>query len=242
MDGSGEHQVLGTFLAERDAPCPRCGYNLRGVESAQCPECGEPLKLALAKRRRLGGWGPFLVLVFAWLLIAGGINTTREVRRLIIEREAVIASNQRIAATRARLKAQMDRVQQQLDSTAELSGGIGSTALREFQEESSRQFKAMIDQQRTAMRQQLQRQMASMTPKARPTPTLAQVWIGSTPLQRAGSIWAASLAVLSLLGLLLTAVAAARGSSRVRPLTWAAGTLFLLYAGWHVTQFVRELA
>lgn len=28
------------FLADHDMPCDGCGYNLRGMEGLQCPECG----------------------------------------------------------------------------------------------------------------------------------------------------------------------------------------------------------
>jgi len=35
------------FLARHDAPCPKCGYNLRTVQSPTCPECGLQLKLTL---------------------------------------------------------------------------------------------------------------------------------------------------------------------------------------------------
>lgn len=35
------------FLAERDVPCPGCGYNLRGLESPACPECNEALELRI---------------------------------------------------------------------------------------------------------------------------------------------------------------------------------------------------
>lgn len=33
------------FLADRDEKCPACDYNLRGLLSDQCPECGEALVL-----------------------------------------------------------------------------------------------------------------------------------------------------------------------------------------------------
>lgn len=29
-----------TYLATHDAPCPGCGYNLRGLRESSCPECG----------------------------------------------------------------------------------------------------------------------------------------------------------------------------------------------------------
>ncbi|HVU62941.1 MAG TPA: hypothetical protein VHC70_03125 [Phycisphaerales bacterium] len=37
--------LLLQFLADRDHPCPGCGYNLRALTVPRCPECNEPLKL-----------------------------------------------------------------------------------------------------------------------------------------------------------------------------------------------------
>ncbi len=37
---------LRAYLAENDASCPRCRYNLRGVTRAICPECGTFLDVA----------------------------------------------------------------------------------------------------------------------------------------------------------------------------------------------------
>lgn len=34
------------FLAGRDVPCPRCGYNLRDSVTARCPECGRRVGIA----------------------------------------------------------------------------------------------------------------------------------------------------------------------------------------------------
>ena len=49
MNPSEEQQsepvLLKQFLATRDIPCPVCGYNLRGISSAKCPECGRSLEL-----------------------------------------------------------------------------------------------------------------------------------------------------------------------------------------------------
>jgi ribosomal protein L37E len=43
--GRGEAELLRRYLEEHDAPCQRCGYNLRGLKSDECPECGLPISL-----------------------------------------------------------------------------------------------------------------------------------------------------------------------------------------------------
>ena len=40
--------TLLAWLADRDVPCPLCGYNLRGLIALRCPECGHDLRLAVA--------------------------------------------------------------------------------------------------------------------------------------------------------------------------------------------------
>ena len=37
--GSDETDLV-RFLSVRDAACPRCQYNLRGLQGTACPECG----------------------------------------------------------------------------------------------------------------------------------------------------------------------------------------------------------
>ena len=44
-----EAELLKALLAERDLPCPVCGYNLRAIASTNCPECGAKLDLASAQ-------------------------------------------------------------------------------------------------------------------------------------------------------------------------------------------------
>ena len=51
-----EVALLLTFLRERDASCPLCGYNLRNLVRPQCPECREPLVLAVGVRKLRFGW------------------------------------------------------------------------------------------------------------------------------------------------------------------------------------------
>ncbi len=50
------------FLAGRSALCPRCAYDLIDIETARCPECGEPLVLKIGSPRVRFGW---LVLAMA---------------------------------------------------------------------------------------------------------------------------------------------------------------------------------
>jgi hypothetical protein len=43
-----DSDLVRMHLAFRDVPCPHCGYNLRGLAAAQCPECSTPLRLTIA--------------------------------------------------------------------------------------------------------------------------------------------------------------------------------------------------
>lgn len=48
--------LLIEYLRDRDAPCPLCGYNLRSLQVATCPECRETLSLAVGFRKPRFGW------------------------------------------------------------------------------------------------------------------------------------------------------------------------------------------
>ena len=41
-----EHAFL-WYVRDRDAACPLCGYNVRGLNTNRCPECGRELRLTL---------------------------------------------------------------------------------------------------------------------------------------------------------------------------------------------------
>ena len=47
MDADG---LLLAFVRDRDAACPRCGYNVRNLTKPVCPECEEPLLLKVGGR------------------------------------------------------------------------------------------------------------------------------------------------------------------------------------------------
>ncbi len=68
-------EQVAAFLADRDEPCPGCGYNLRGAASPTCPECGRPIELALRGTER--GHSRLVALALVWVLVASVIGATR---------------------------------------------------------------------------------------------------------------------------------------------------------------------
>lgn len=71
--GSGDLEGRwGRFIAAHDFPCPGCGYNLRGLSTGVCPECGAAVDreaaMYVGEEIHLGGGTAVL-----WLaVIAGG--------------------------------------------------------------------------------------------------------------------------------------------------------------------------
>lgn len=98
--GSREPQpVLGQFLADRDVPCPRCRYNLRGVASEACPECGWALILMLRDRGLARYARLALAMAFLWASLVGGFISVQswklidtQYRDLLARRSAIAAS------------------------------------------------------------------------------------------------------------------------------------------------------
>ncbi|MCZ6612890.1 MAG: hypothetical protein O6941_09665 [Planctomycetota bacterium] len=59
-----EAELLKVLLAERDLPCPVCGYNLRAISSTNCPECGAKLDLRVGSTDlKLGPWLAALLVI-----------------------------------------------------------------------------------------------------------------------------------------------------------------------------------
>jgi hypothetical protein len=232
--------ALVSFLAARDAACPSCGYNLKGVESARCPECGTRLELSLIRRSPLRGWGPFLLLAFAWLLLAGGMNTARNAVQLMEQQQRQAQAANSAARMRAVLQAQLTALQNQVakDPFEGFDNGIpGSERMREFRLQAQRD---MLDLQKQAVGAQL----ARIAPTAPATaPTLTGVWMSSPWMTKVSTIWSAGLTLLAGLGLMLLAVARWRRAGRdaVRALVTGACVLFAFYGGWHIVLFVNEM-
>lgn len=44
------------FVRGRDVECPKCGYNLRNLTNAVCPECREELRLTVGLVKMRFGW------------------------------------------------------------------------------------------------------------------------------------------------------------------------------------------
>lgn len=116
-DSSLRDNLLIRYLAAREAPCPRCGYNLHALTVPRCPECGEPMRLRIVPRisgatawaammlagATVAAPGILITLVAAWakdpsgflafgagMLLAGGILLTSIIlrRRTITARPA----------------------------------------------------------------------------------------------------------------------------------------------------------
>ncbi len=231
---------LAEWLAERDAPCPACGYNLRGVASDKCPECGATLELELRRRRPAAGWGAFLILVFGWLFVAGTLNTVRSLRDLVQMQQQSAVVQKQMAAARAQIQAQLKRLQADAES--------GDSALDRFDDgfpgsDVMKQMRRQVEQDMQAMMQRtLQAQMASMAAPSTPVPTLAGVWMSSGWKVQVGSAGFAGLGLGGAIGLLALIISRVRNwpESRVRVLAAVGVLMFGLYAAWHITLFASE--
>ncbi len=72
QQGVSEAELLHAWLSSRDVPCPVCGYSLRSIESATCPECGAQLDVRVGSTDlRIGLW---LVGVISLTLALGFVG------------------------------------------------------------------------------------------------------------------------------------------------------------------------
>jgi hypothetical protein len=85
--GKPECRHLLAYLAEHDAACPVCGYGIRGLSWALCPECGSELRLGVASPRLVPG--PWLLAVVSFALALGfdGVVSTMMAVGILISGE-----------------------------------------------------------------------------------------------------------------------------------------------------------
>lgn len=76
-----QDNLLAHFLADRDIPCPSCGYNLRDLRSVACPECGSALEvhIGLADARM----GRYLAAIVSLSVPCGGFAVFLVVMALV---------------------------------------------------------------------------------------------------------------------------------------------------------------
>ena len=67
---------LALFLAEHDVPCPnpKCGFNLRGLKHATCPECREPLSLTVRRPEALWSMRKWVVAAATCLALSAIVS------------------------------------------------------------------------------------------------------------------------------------------------------------------------
>src|SRR5437870_2661971 len=71
------------FVRDRDRACPLCGYNVRNLTTARCPECGHRLRLQVQPlHTHLGAWvmgisaligSAAIGIFFIWFVILRGM-------------------------------------------------------------------------------------------------------------------------------------------------------------------------
>jgi DNA-directed RNA polymerase subunit RPC12/RpoP len=82
--------AVAEFLRGKDAKCPQCGFQLRGLASNVCPECGHQLALQLAKPRgsewyRYAQWQAIAVALHCLLVIGNRIQSLSSGRPLSMD-------------------------------------------------------------------------------------------------------------------------------------------------------------
>jgi hypothetical protein len=211
------HEGLRIYLAERDVRCPRCGYNLRGVQEPRCPECGLEIQIEIAGSRR-GGLLWFVLLALGWVLVAGGMNTARSARDVWNE------------ATPG-------------PQVLTLGSGIGSIVINS---PPSRQVRLSSGRQQMVtgslrIQSSLSVTGSSVILSPAPSSTGAQ-WANVATMSWVSLGWWATLSVVALVLLGVVALVCWRGRGQlVESVAPAAAGLFALYGGYHIFLFVREM-
>lgn len=78
---TGQADTLRGYLASSRATCPSCRYDLHGVETSACPECGWTLQLQLKPRLATVPHWLFGLMIYGWLAIMGVGGTVANLDR-----------------------------------------------------------------------------------------------------------------------------------------------------------------
>lgn len=214
-----------TFLAERDAPCPGCNYNLRGVEQPVCPECGRGIELSISRPGRSRGYLLFVLLALGWVLIAGTMNGARAWK--VVQQEATLSRWGGLTRTFGTVNPGQVRL-------VVPSVGSGSTTLT-------------LPPTRTTSRGMVTITSGSVSFSTTGTPAMTPGtgynWSAVSSQSWAMLSWWGGLGVLALICVILCIVRRRRfdGERPPRPLVASAGILFALYATYHAVMFTREM-
>lgn len=204
--------LLRSYLADRDVPCPRCRYNLRGVQEPTCPECGGAITLGIGDS---GGARAAVLLVAAlllWVAIVSGIDATRAGRGALDESRVSTGFQVRIAG-----------------GGAIQIGGGGGVVMRSFANTTP-----LGPGQRVVINGQ------TITTTTNPQASRDWSQVGWQTWAALG--WGSVLTLAALVGLFLIWRRRDRAVQRPRPWVTAAVTLAALHVAVHVALFVRELS
>ncbi len=67
-------ELIRAYLAEHDAECPKCRYNLRGLGGGACPECAEQITLAIARAEPLRRWLTLVIVALVGIALNGVVS------------------------------------------------------------------------------------------------------------------------------------------------------------------------
>ncbi|NBC10209.1 MAG: hypothetical protein GVY24_00555 [Planctomycetes bacterium] len=75
-DDPSPNKHLIALLRDHDVPCPGCGYNLRGLSAARCPECGREVTFPslTSPRVRIAWWWIFGLLALSACLVESALK------------------------------------------------------------------------------------------------------------------------------------------------------------------------
>ena len=93
---TGDAALLAAYLAERDVPCPACGYNLRGLKAQACPECTQPPVLGLHRHGIPARLCVLLSVACAMHAASVGLSVVQSVQGFVFNRRQAAAGTLRI--------------------------------------------------------------------------------------------------------------------------------------------------